>query len=572
MRMRIKGTAVLATAAAAALVLAGCSGGGTAGGSSSAVATSSLKSTGWTTADRDSIKDGGSITLPIDSAPANWQLSNLDSGTVDDNTIAGTYLPGFVQFKENGEWEANKDYVDSIELTKDSPQTVEITINPKAVWSDGTPITEKDVEANWKALNGSNEAFAPLATNVWEDVESVEQGSDERDVIVTFSKTNADWASVFTAIYPTWAVDTPDHFNKAWAKGPYAADGKTYVSAGPYILKSFDANGGVVTFGKNPEWWGDPGKLDTIVFKTVSRDGVAQAFANKEFDAFNLNGSADNFKTANSRGDSKIERSLGTTQRQITLNGTSDVFKDKTVRQAFAQSLNRQTLAQAILSPVKSPVVVLNNLIYLPGQKGYTDHASKVYGYSTDKAKQKLEDAGWTTGSDGYATKGGKTLEVRFVIPSDNQNSANIAQLVQQQAKAAGFKVTIDTVPTDDFFTKYITTETRDFDATYFAWQGTPFPVSSTKSIYYPADAGQNYTGVTDPSLGELWDTANAELDPDARIDDANAIDKTIVSVAGTIPLFPEPYAWGVRKDLVNYGPAQFQQSSVKWQDVGYKE
>ncbi|MGN6409443.1 MAG: ABC transporter family substrate-binding protein, partial [Curtobacterium sp.] len=168
MRMRIKTTAVLATAAAAALVLAGCSGGGSAGQSSSAVATSSLKSTGWTVADRDTIKDGGSLTLPIDSAPANWQLSNLDSGTVDDNTIAGTYLPGFIQFKANGEWEANKDYVDSIELTKDSPQTVEIKINPKAVWSDGTPITEKDVEANWKALNGTNKAFAPLATNVWE--------------------------------------------------------------------------------------------------------------------------------------------------------------------------------------------------------------------------------------------------------------------------------------------------------------------------------------------------------------------------------------------------------------------
>ena len=100
-------------------------------------------------------------------------------------------------------------------------------------------------------------------------------------------------------------------------------------------------------------------------------------------------GSADNFKTANTRSDSKIERSLGTTQRQITLNGTSDVFKDKEVRQAFAQSLNREVLAQAILSPVKSPVAVLNNLIYLPGQKGYQDDASKVYGYSTDDAKKK---------------------------------------------------------------------------------------------------------------------------------------------------------------------------------------
>ncbi len=572
MRMRIKTTAVLATAAAAALVLAGCSGGGTAGESSSAVAQSSLKSTGWTSADRDSVKDGGSLTLPIDSAPANFQISNLDSGTVDDQTIAGVYLPGFIQFKENGDWEANPDFADSVKLTKDSPQTVEIKINPKAVWSDGTPITEKDVAANWKALNGTNPAFAPLATNVWEDVESVEQGSDERDVVITFKKTNADWASVLSGIYPAWAVDTPDHFNKAWAKGPYAADGKTFVSGGPYILKSFDANGGVLTFEKNSKWWGDTPKLDTIVFKTVSRDGLAQAYANKELDAFNLYGSADNLKTANSRSDSKIERSLGTTWRHVTLNGTSEVFKDKEVRQAFAQSLNRKVLAQAILSPVKSPGDVLNNMVYLPGQKGYEDDASKVYGYSVEDAKKKLQDAGYTIGSDGYASKGGKELDVRFVIPSDNQNSANIAQLVQQQTKAAGFKVTIDTVPTDDFFTKYITTETRDFDATYFAWQGTPFPVSSLKSIFYPADAGQNYAGVTDDSLGDAWDKANAELDASARIKDAQAIDKKIVAVAGTIPLFAEPYAWGVRKDLVNYGPAQFQSSSVKWQDVGYSK
>ncbi len=570
MRMRIKSTAVLATAAAAALVLAGCSGGGTAGESSSAVAQSSLKSTGWTTADRSSIKDGGTLTLPIDSAPANFQINNLDSGTVDDQTIAGVYLPGFIQFKENGDWEANPDYAESVKLTKDSPQTVEIKINPKAVWSDGTPITVKDVAANWKALNGTNPAFAPLATNVWEDVDSVTQGSDERDVVITFKKTNADWASVLTGIYPSWAVDTPDHFNKAWAKGPYAADGTTYVSGGPYIVKSFDANGGVLTFEKNSKWWGDTPKLDTIVFKTVSRDGLAQAYANKELDAINLYGSADNLKTANSRSDSKIERSLGTTWRHVTLNGTSEVFKDKEVRQAFAQSLNRKVLAQAILSPVKSPGDVLNNMVYLPGQKGYEDDASKVYGYSTDSAKKKLEDAGYKIGSNGYASKGGKELDVRFVIPSDNQNSANIAQLVQQQTKLAGFKVTIDTVPTDDFFTKYITTTTRDFDATYFAWQGTPFPVSSLKSIFYPADAGQNYAGVTDDSLGAAWDKANAELDASTRIKDAQAIDKKIVAVAGTIPLFAEPYAWGVRKDLVNYGPAQFQSSSVKWQDVGY--
>ncbi len=97
-------------------------------------------------------------------------------------------------------------------------------------------------------------------------------------------------------------------------------------------------------------------------------------------------------------------------------------------------------------------------------------------------------------------------------------------------------------------------------------------PRSVKSSSTHPADAGQNYAGVTDDSLGDAWDKANAELDASARIKDAQAIDKKIVAVAGTIPLFAEPYAWGVRKDLVNYGPAQFQSSSVKWQDVGYSK
>ncbi|WNY35460.1 hypothetical protein Q9Q99_17960 [Curtobacterium flaccumfaciens] len=92
-------------------------------------------------------------------------------------------------------------------------------MNPKAVWSDGTPISAKDVIANWKALNGTNKAFAPLATNVWEDVDSVKQGSDERDVIMTFSKTNADWASVLGAIYPYWAVDTPGPLQQGLGQG-----------------------------------------------------------------------------------------------------------------------------------------------------------------------------------------------------------------------------------------------------------------------------------------------------------------------------------------------------------------
>ena len=45
-----------------------------------------------------------------------------------------------------------------------------------------------------------------------------------------------------------------------------------------------------------------------------------------------------------------------------------------------------------------------------------------------------------------------------------------------------GVKVDIQTVPTDDFFDKYVSP--GNFDLTVFSWIGTPFPISSSQSIY----------------------------------------------------------------------------------------
>ncbi|WP_170131620.1 ABC transporter family substrate-binding protein [Quadrisphaera granulorum] len=556
---------------AAALALAGCTSSGSQtsepeSSASASAALAKLPAVGWTAAARDKVKDGGTLRLPVDSLPANWNLLQADSGTVDDQLVDSTFLPSFVKFDEKGQWSADPDYATKVELVSQDPQIVEITINPKAVWSDGTPITAADVAANWKALNGVDPAFAPTTTNVWQDVSAVDQGATPQDVKITFAKVNVDWPSILRGLYPAWAYSSPDAFNKAWASGPFAPDGKTYVSGGPFILQTFDANGGTATFTRNPKWWGDAPKLEQLVFKTVSRDAVGQAFANGEIDAFNLNGSADNLKTVESKQGAVVQRSLGPTFRHVTLNGKSEVFSNALVRQAFATALDRKTLAAAILGQVGSPVQTLGNLIFVPGQQGYVDQASNLTG-DPAAAKKLLEQAGATFDGD-KASLNGKPLNVRFVIPSNNTNSANIATLVQQQTAAAGFTVTIDSVPSADFFVKYVDTENRNFDATYFAWQGTPFPISSTESIYYPADSGQNFPGITDDSLGADWAAANAEFDPAKRIEMANNIDKKLIALYSTIPLFAEPYAWGAVGNLANYGPSLFE--STTWQDVGF--
>lgn len=565
--------AAVAGLAAITLVMTACSsdGGSGTGGSTTGSSSEELPATGWVAADRDDIQDGGTLTLPLDNTPANWNLYNLDSGTVDDNTVSSLFLPGFVVVTEDGGWEPDPNYATSVELTSDDPQVVELKINPDAKWSDGTPIGVQDIQGMFNALNGKNEAYAPTTTNVWKDIESVEAGENDQDVLITFANKNADWMSILSGIYPRWLTADPDTFNTAWAKGPFAEDGTTYVSGGPFIVTKFDATGQTITFEPNPEWWGDAPKLDTINFKATDRSTVGQAFANNEFDAIPINSSVDTLEAAKARSDAQILSSKGVTYSHITLNGTSGVFQDEAVRQAFAKSLDREVMAQAVIEPLGVTPEVLNNLIFLNGQNGYEDDSADI-AFDLEGAKKQLEDAGWTEGDDGIREKDGETLSVRLVIPSETPNSATLSQQIQPMAKEAGFDVTIDTVPSADFFTKYITTETRDFEATIFAWQGTPYPISSTESIFYPADSGQNFPGVTDDSLGDLWAQANAELDEDARLEIAKKIDKIIMSEAVTIPLAARPNQYAIADGLVNYGPSQFESvtGTNHWENVGY--
>lgn len=574
MKSNSKKWAGLAGIAAVALALSACApatnGGNEGDGGSSPEA---LPATGWVAADRDAIKDGGTLNLPLDETPANWNLYNLDAGTVDDNTISSLFTPGFVVINEDGGWEADPNFATSVELKSEDPQVVEVKVNPDAVWSDGTPIGVQDFQGQFNALNGKTEAYAPTSTNVWSDVASVEAGENDQDVLITFANKNADWPSILGTgtIYPRWLTATPESFNTAWANGPFAADGSTYVSGGPFIVSTFDATGKTITFEPNPKWWGDKPKLDTINYKATDRSTVGQAFANKEFDAIPINSSVDTLESAKARSDSEILNSKGVTYSHVTLNGTAGVFEDVAVRQAFAKSLDRQIMAQAVIEPLGVEPEVLNNLIFLNGQNGYEDDGADI-AFDVDAAKKQLEDAGWVEGDKGIREKDGTKLTVRLVIPSETPNSAILSQQIQPMAAKAGFDVKIDTVPSADFFTKYITTETRDFEATIFAWQGTPFPISSTESIFSPADSGQNFPGVADERLDGLWTKANAELDPEARLEIAKEIDKIIMSEAVTIPLAARPNQYAIADGLVNYGPSQFESTTGTnfWQNVGW--
>lgn len=553
-----KALGAIAMLSATAMLFAGCAAGNTAPSSTDSPA-AALPTVDWDAADAGDVQDGGTLTLAVGALPVNYNNSQIDGNDVDTNTLLSPTQGGPLRITTDGGTEVNPDYASSVELTSEDPQVVEIKLNPKAVWEDGTPITVADYEATWKALNGTNEAYQVVSTTGWDQIGSVEKGSDEFDVKVTFSSVFADWQSLFGGVLPASVASDPEVFNTGFTA-------KAMPSSGPYVISNIDATGQVVTLTPNPVWWGEKPKLDTILFKAVSQAQQGSSFANKEIDALYISANADLYATAKSRDDAEIQATNGLTWTHVTMNAKSGPLSDVNVRKAVASVVNREQIAAAANTPVGVPAVTQGDYIFMNGQKGYQD---KALPRDTAAAEGFLKDAGYTKEGDSW-TKDGEALKLTITVPADTTTNIQRSEQVQADLGDFGIPVELTTVPVAQYFSDYVIP--GNFEMVSFSWQGTPFPISSREALFYPLDSGQNFTGTTDEKLGDLWTQANSELDPDKRIEIANEINETIWSYVPMFPIAPLPNVWAVEQGLVNYGAAMFGYSPVDWTIVGWKK
>lgn len=554
-----KALGAIAMLSATAMLFAGCAAGNTAPSSTDSPA-AALPTVDWDAADAGDVQDGGTLNLAVGALPVNYNNSQIDGNDVDTNTLLSPTQGGPLRITTDGGTEVNPDYASSVELTSEDPQVVEIKLNPKAVWEDGTPITVADYEATWKALNGTNEAYQVVSTTGWDQIGSVEQGSDEFDVKVTFSSVFADWQSLFGGtVLPAAIANDPTAFNTGYTA-------KAMPSYGPYVISNIDQTGQVVTLTPNPVWWGEKPKLDTILFKVVSQAQQGSSFANKEIDALYISANADLYATAKSRDDAEIQATNGLTWTHVTMNAKSGPLSDVNVRKAVASVVNREQIAAAANTPVGVPAVTQGDYIFMNGQKGYQD---KALPRDTAAAEGFLKDAGYTKEGDSW-TKDGEALKLTITVPADTTTNIQRSEQVQADLGDFGIPVELTTVPVAQYFSDYVIP--GNFEMVSFSWQGTPFPISSREALFYPLDSGQNFTGTTDEKLGDLWTKANAELDPDKRIEIAHEINDTIWSYVPMFPIAPLPNVWAVKQGLVNYGAAMFGYSPVDWTIVGWKK
>lgn len=492
--------------------------------------------------DPATLRDGGTLRLALTSFPANFNELNIDGNTADVGSIVAPTLPGAFVTQADGTLKLNTDYFTSAELTSTDPQVVTYTINPKAVWSDGSPLTWEDLKSQVEACSGRDKRYLIASRAGFERVKSVARGVDDRQAVITFAKPYAEWRGMFAGgMQPRSMTANPDVFNKGQLNAPGP-------SAGPFIVSSIDRSAQRIVLTRNPRWWGAVPRLESITFLVLDATAVIPALQNNAIDAAGV-GTLDDLVTAQRTPGIVIRRAPAPTWYHFTFNGAPGaILADEKLRLAICRGIDRQAIVNVVQHGLTDHPVPLENHIYVAGQIGYQNNSAPA-AFDPDQARKDLDALGWKLNGT-VRERDGKQLVIRDVF-FDAPSNRQIALVAQQNLAQIGVKLVLEPKPGTGFFSQYVSV--GDFDMTQFGWVGNAFPLSALPQIY-TSDGDSNFGKIGNSTIDAKIDETLSELDEGKARALANQVDAMIWQEGFNLPLFQSPGDIAVRSDLANYG------------------
>jgi peptide/nickel transport system substrate-binding protein len=541
----------------AGLALTACSGGNqevpSAGGDAQVGTTNDMNPQ-----DPATLQDGGDLRLALSGFPENFNTLHIDGSIADSAAMMKATLPRAFTIGPDGTPTVNHDYFTSVELTATDPQVVTYTINPKAIWSDGTPITWEDVRSQIDATSGKDKSIAIASTNGSERVASVTRGVDDRQAVMTFAKPYAEWRGMLsgnTMLLPKSMTATADAFNKGQLTQPGP-------SAGPFVITNIDRTAQRITLTRNPKWWGATPRLNSIAYTVLADEARIPALQNNALDASGL-ATLDEMEIARRTPGISIRRAPGLGWYHFTFNGApGSILADKALRLAVAKGIDRQTIASVTQRGLADNPVPLNNHVYVAGQEGYQDN-SAVVAFDPEAAKKELDDLGWRMNGQ-FREKDGKQLVVRDTF-YDAASTRQVAQIAQSSLAQIGVNLDLQAKGGNGFFSQYVTV--GNFDIAQFSWVADAFPLSGLNQIYL-SSGESNFGKIGSPEIDAKIEETLQELDPAKARALANEVDKLIWAEGFSLPLTQSPGNVAVRSNLANFGAAGL--SDVNYAAIGF--
>ena len=431
-----------------------------------------------------------SIVLAMQQEPDT--LHPLISSMTASTKVRGALLMGCMVQNEKADWVAiGCETVPTVDnggaklVGEGADRHLEVTykIRKGWRWTDGKPVTSKDVIYAWK-LQMEPEMVMP-GRDVIEKIYEIAAVDDNTFVTkfmsekqagaaaagtlkgnVPFDKFKADYAEAGYAEQVGPVVD-PTYWNAGWAAGtwlpehilskipakdqPASEYARNPVGDGPYVLKEWKAGQEIILEKSDkPFPLGEP-KIKTIVFRFLAETAaVISALQKGELDAVTVatggltTNNAPDLAKIEAGGKYKIIYQPGYSYEHLDFNMTKFPLDDAKVRQALYHAIDKKALVERLyFGRQETTDLPLPRISW-----AYTDNFTK-YPYDVNKAKALLQDAGWdckTQPCTKKVTEGGKEVTKRLeftLMTTDRADRQALAQVIQQMWRVLNVGVNI---------------------------------------------------------------------------------------------------------------------------------
>lgn len=399
---------------------------------------------------------------------------------------------------------------------------VTYTIQPRARWGDGTPVTTRDVLFTWEV--GRHPQTGVSNGEMFRRIRAIDV-KDDKTFTLHLDRLTFDYAAIndFQLLPAHLEADAFTRPAEYRTRSRYESDTTNPgLYFGPYRVTEV-ARGQHVVLERNPNWWGKPGPFQRIVVKAIEASPALEAnllSGGIDMIAGEIGMTLDQALAfeKRKRPEWRIVYKPGLTYEHISVNLDNEILADKRVRQALLYGLDRETMVRQIFEG-RQPVA---HSMVNPLDKGY-DPATRTYPYDPAKAAQLLDEVGWKVGPGGIRRNAkGEKLAIELLTTAGLRNREMMQLVVQQAWRKLGAEVSLRNQPPRIFFSESVLKHAFPSMA-LFAWMSAPESVPRTifHSQMVPTAAnnfsGQNGTGFRNAEMDALIDATEIELDPAKR-------------------------------------------------------
>lgn len=408
-------------------------------------------------------------TSPLAEVPRNETVI-LGWGVAGGSSIGTTnpwVLPGYTHQEGNNlMWEPlmyfgiyKNEFIpwlaDSMDYTDDTFTALVIKLNKDAKWSDGSPVTSKDVVYTFEGQ--IKYETLPYHVQFAELVKSV-TAKDDLTIEVTFNQPAPRFKfEVLTEKFDTGIPIVPAGYLSAQAD-PTKAPGRDEIPhSGPFDIVAWNTNQKI--YNLREDWWAvTAGRIAAPAVKRVvvvnilnqPMDTVAQRIVNNEFDSSvdmraQIIGNIlqQNPEVQSWTGTESPYGYLDWWPNSLWMNDQLEPYSDPNVRKAISLAINRDQINEVLYEGAKiatiypfplypnlqafadSPEVKAEEAKYEPGK------------YDLDESAKLMEAAGWTKNGDDLWEKDGKTFDA--TIQAFENIHGDIAPILAEMLRQAGF-------------------------------------------------------------------------------------------------------------------------------------